>query len=273
MGAFGQDHYAQIEDGQLVDMFSRIDFSAEDFDRDVLSGEDLGGIFGSLDHDSFAGMADDNIMNALAVMEAKDFGIWDPSAAFNVFDNVEFGQVVDFENLGSLIGAMGPDQFGNVDGDKMIDLIGSFGFGGPEFNLGESALDGADIAGLIGALDGDHLGNLGGDGILEAIQHLGDKDLGIWEGGAAFDVFSTIGFDQAIGLDQLEGIVGNFDAGHIDQLGGQLGDLLGALDFENNGAILGDFSFGALSVLDPSEFQGLGVQGLIDLTGAPVVTR
>ena len=178
-------------------MFGRVDFGAPDFDPTVFGGADLGGIFGALDYESFAGMTDDQVLGALGVMEAKDFGTWDPNVAFNVFDNIAFGQVTDFENLDSLVGAMGPDEFRNLDGDKMIDLIGSFAFGGPDFDLGTSALDGADIAGLIGSLDGEHLGYLGGDRILEAIQHLENGDLGIWGSGEAFDVFTTIGFDQA----------------------------------------------------------------------------
>ena len=268
LGAFGQEHYQQLEDGQLVDIFTRIDFTAEDFDSNVLGGDNLGGIFGALDYESFAGLDDEQILDAIGIMEAKDFGAWDPAAAYNVFDNIAFGQVVEFEYLDALVGAMGLEQFEDLDDEKLVDLITTFAFGGPDFDLTASALDGADIAGLIGSLDGDHLGELGGDGILEAIQHLEDKDLTAWAGATAFDVFSTIGFDQALDLDQLEGIVGNFAADHIEQLGDQLNDLLGALDFQNNADILGEFSFGALSILDSEDLQGLGVQYIIDLTNA-----
>ena len=192
-------NFGGIDDSQLVDMFGRIDFGAPDFDRTVLNGDDLGGIFGSLD----CGFTDDQILDALGVMEANDFGTWDPSVAFNVFDNIAFGEVSGFNNLASLVGAMGPDEFGNLEDGKLVDLIRSFGFGGPDF------------------------------------------DLGIWAGGASFDVFSTIGLDQALGLDQLEGIVGNFGPEQIQQLGGDLGSLLGGLDFQGNGEVLQNFSFDA----------------------------
>ena len=240
LGAFGQEHYQRLEDGQLVDIFTRIDFTGEDFDPSVLGGDDLGGIFGALDHESFAGMTDDHILDAIGIMEAKDFGAWDPSAAYNVFDNIEFGQVAEFEHLDGLVGAMGLEQFEDLGDEKLVDLITNFAFGGPDFDLAASALDGADVAGLIGSLDGEHLGELGGDGILEALQHLEDKDLGVWAGGTAYDVFSTIGLEQALYLDQLEGIVGNFAAEHIQQLGDNLDGLLGALDFQNNADVLGE---------------------------------
>ena len=265
LGAMGPDYFGEIEDGQLVDMFSRIDFSGPDFDRTVLGGDDLGGIFGALDYESFAGLTDEHILDAIGFLEAKDFGAWDPEAAYNVFDNIAFGQLVEFEHLDGLVGAIGFEQIANLDDEKLVDLIGTFAFGGPDFDLAASALDGADIAGLIGALDGDHLGELGGVGILEAIQHLVGTDLVAWEGGTAFDVFSTIGFEQALGLDQLEGIVGNFAAEHIQQLGDDLGGLLGSLDFHNNGDVLRDFSFDTLGILSPEDFQGLDVQQLVDL--------
>ena len=81
----------------------------------------------------------------------------------------------------------------------------------------------------------------------------------------SFAVFSTIGLDQALGLDQLEGIVGNFGPEQIQQLGGDLGSLLGGLDFQGDGEVLQNFSFDTLGVLSPKDFQGLGVQQLADL--------
>ena len=172
---------------------------------------------------------------------------------------------MDLESLDGLVGAFGFEEYQNIEGGKLVDLIGSFAFGGPDFDLSASALDGADIAGLIGSLDGEHLGELGGDGILDAIQYLEDKDLGLWNSGAAFDILATIGFEEAKGLDQFEGIVGNFGTDQIEQLGDQLTELLGELDFQNNGEILQGFSFGTLGVLSLEDFQGLGAQQLVDL--------
>lgn len=126
-------------------------------------------------------------------------------------------------------------------------------------------MDRDDIAGMIGAMDFQNMAGLGGDGIVGAIGLLDDKAMGAWEPGTAFDVFSAVGFEQALGLDQLEGIVGNFAAEQIQQLGENLGGLLGGLDFQNNGAVLQGFSFDTLGVLTPEDFQGLGVQQLADL--------
>lgn len=265
LGAMGPEHFGDIEDGQLADMFGRIDFEAPDFDRTVLDGGDLGGIFGSLDQGTFADMGKDQIMGAIGGLNPSDFGDWDPSAAFNVFDNIDFDQSVGMEHMGGLVGAMGPDQFQNIEGEQLVGLFDSFGFGGPEFALEGSGMDRGDIAGMIGAMDFQNMSDLGGDGIVGALGQLDDKSMGAWDGGTAFDVFSTIGFEQAVGLDQLEGIVGNFGADNIQQLGDDLGGLLGSLDFHNSGEVLQGFSFETLGVLSPEEFQGLGVQQLVDL--------
>ena len=266
MGAMGGEQYAQIDDRQMVDIFSRIDFQAPDFDREVLTGENLGGIFGSLDHESFQELGQEHIFESIEGLQANDFGQWDPEAAFNVFENIDFTQVVELENLDGLVGAFNPEHFDNVDDEHLIGMIGSFGFGGPDFDLATSALDGQDVAGLIGSLDGEHLGELGGDGVIEAIQHLSDGDFTLWEGGEAFDVFNTIGVEQALGLDQLEGIVGNFGAEHVEQLGENLGEILGALDFEAGAGVLGDFSFEALSSLSGDQVGALDPLHLIGLT-------
>ena len=265
LGAMGPEHFGDIGDGQLVDMFGRVDFAAPDFDRTVLGGDDLGGIFGSLDVGSFADMGQDQIMGAIGGLSANDFKDWDPGAAFNVFDNIDFDQSVGMEHMGGLVGAMGPDQFQNIEGGQLVGLFDSFAFGGPDFVLDGSGMDRDDIAGMIGDMDFQNMSDLGGDGIVGALGQLDGISMGAWEGNTAFDVFSTIGFDQALELDQLEGIVGNFAVDQIQQLGDDLGGLLGGLDFQNNGELLQDFSFDTLGVLSPEDFQGLGPQQLVDL--------
>lgn len=260
LGAMGPEHFDEIDDGQLVDIFGRIDFNDPDFDRTV-----LGGIFGSLDHESLAALSPGQIMGAIGGLNSSDFQGWDPSAAFNVFENINFDESKGMEHMGGLVGAMGPYQFQNIEGDKLVGLFDSFAFGGPGFDLVTSGMDPADIAGMIAAMDGQNMAELGAAGIISALQHLDDKAMGAWEGGAAFDVFNTIGFEDALGLDQLEGIVGNFDAEHIQQLGDNLGGLLGSLDFQNNGEVLQDFSFDTLGILTPEDFKDLDPQQLANL--------
>ena len=263
----GPENFDKIEDGQLIDMLGRIDFSAPDFDRTVLAGDDLGGIFRSLERESLAAMGKDQIMGAIGGLKANDFKGWDPAAAFGVFENIDFEQSKGLEHMGGLVGAMGLDEFRNIDGDQLNGLFDSFAFGGPGFDLATSGMDKNDIAGMMAAMDGEHMAQLGNEGIKGALQHLDNKAMGAWEGGKAFEVFSTLGFDEARGLDQLEGMVGRFDAEHIQQLGAGLGDLLGSLDFQNNGAVLKDFSFDTLTVLTPAEFESLGLEQLVNLTG------
>ena len=265
LGAMGTEYFDKIEDSQLVDMFGRIDFLDPDFDRTVLGGEDLGGIFGSLEHESLAALGQDQIMGAIGGLNVSDFRGWDPAAAFNVFDTIDFDRAIAMEHMGGLIGAMGPDQFQNIEGDRLVGLFDSFAFGGPGFDLAASGMDREDIAGMMGAMDFQHMMELGHEGMIGAIQHLDDKAMGAWDGGTAFDVFSTIGFEAALDIDQLEGIVANFAAEHIQQLGDNLGSLLGSLDFHNNGEVLRDFSFDTLGVLSPEDFRELGVQQLADL--------
>jgi hypothetical protein len=95
---------------------------------------------------------------------------------------------------------------------------------------------------------------------------LSDGDFTAWEGREAFEVFNTIGVERALGLDQLEGIVGNFGAEHVQQLGDNLGEILGALDFEAGAGVLGDFSFEALSSLSGDQVGALDPAHLIGLT-------
>ena len=95
---------------------------------------------------------------------------------------------------------------------------------------------------------------------------MSDGDFTLWEGGEAFAVFNTIGVEQALGLDQLEGIVGNFRAEHVQQLGDNLGEILGALDFEAGAGVLGDFSFEVLSSLSGDQVGALDSAHLIGLT-------
>jgi len=265
LGAMGPENFDKIEDGQLVDMFGRIDFLAEDFDPTVLGGEDLGGIFGALDHGSFADMGKDQIMGAIGGLGAKDFKDWDPGAAFNVFDNIDFEQAVGMEHMGGLVGAMGPNEFHNIEGDQLLGLFDSFAFGGAEFDLGTSGMDRDDIAGMMGAMDLDHMSELGSEGMIGALQHLDDKAMGAWDGGTAFNVFNSFGFEEALDIDQLEGIVANFAPEQILEMGENLGGLLGGLDFQNNGELLQGFSFDTLGVLSPEEFESLGLGQLADL--------
>jgi hypothetical protein len=98
-----------------------------------------------------------------------------------------------------------------------------------------------------------------------ALQHLDGKAMGAWDGNTAFDVFNSFGFDEALGIDQLEGIVANFAPEQILGMGDNLGGLLGGLDFQNNGEVLQGFSFDTLGVLAPEEFEALGLGQLADL--------
>jgi len=265
LGAMGPENFDKIEDGQLVDMFGRIDFTAPDFDPTVIGGEDLGGIFGALEHESLAAMGHEQIFGAIGTMGANDFKGWDPGAAFNVFDTMDFEQAKGMEHMGGLVGAMGPDQFQHIEGEQLLGLFDTFQFGGPGFDLGASGMDRDDIAGMMGAMDFDHMAQLGSEGMAGALQHLDDKAMGAWDGGTAFDVFNTFGFEEALGMEQLEGIVANFGAEHIQQMGDNLGGLLGGLDFQGNGEVLQDFSFDTLGVLSPEEFKALGGEHLANL--------
>ena len=74
-------------------------------------------------------------------MSPTDFRDWDPCAAFNVFDNIDFDDSVGLAHMGGLVGAMGPDQFQNIGGDQLAGLFDSFTFGGPDFVLADSGMD------------------------------------------------------------------------------------------------------------------------------------
>lgn len=167
--------------------------------------------------------------------------------------------------MGGLVGAMGPNEFHNIEGDQLLDLFDSFAFGDAEFDLGTSGMDRDDIAGMMGAMDLEHMSELGSEGMTGALQHLDDKAMGAWDGNTAFNVFNSFGFEEALGIDQLEGIVASFDSEQIQGMGENPGGLLGGLDFQNNGEFLQGFSFDTLGILSLEEFESQGLGQLADL--------
>ena len=246
MGAFSKDQYAQIGGDVVKEMMDKVDFAAADFDPTVLSGEDVGHAFAAMDFDQIQGLGD-KVHEALGKFESGDVSKWDPQAAFDVFSAGDFDQVKGLDQIDGIVGAMGHEFLGQIDGDQRVDLLQTLNLGGEDFENVAGTLDGRDIAGLMDGLGRNHLDQMGGQGILNAMQQIGNlEDLGVMGSDTAFDVLATVGMSEFQGLEQFDGLVANFGSEQIQELAGQFGDVLDNLDFQTNGALLGDFSFNAL---------------------------
>ncbi|MBC8279198.1 MAG: hypothetical protein H8E48_00285 [Chloroflexi bacterium] len=249
MGAFGQDHYEQLGGDLVADMMGKLDFTGLEFDPTVLDGDSVGHAFAAMDFEQIQGLGG-KALDAVGNYGSADVGRWDPQAAFNVFSAGDFDQVKGLGQIDGLVGAMGHEFLGQVEGDKLVELFDGFKFGGEDFENRAGALGGQGSAGLMGGMDRSHLDQVGGQGILEAMGHIGNlEDLGVMGGENAFDVLGAVGLGDFQGLPQFDGLVANFGRDQIDGLGQEFGQVLESLDFQNNGALLGDFSFEALDGL------------------------
>jgi len=246
MGAFSKDQYDQIGGDLVKEMIGKVDFAGADFDPTVFTGEDVGHAFAAMDFVQIQGLGD-KVHEALGKFESGEVSKWDPEAAFDVFSAGDFDQVKGLGQIDGLVGAMGHEFLGQIDGDQRVDLFQTLNLGGEDFENVAGTLDGRDIAGIMGGLGRSHLDQMGGQGILNAMQHIGNlEDLGVMGSNTAFDVLATVGMSELQGLEQFDGLVANFGSEQIQELAGQFGDVLDNLDFQANGALLGDFSFNAL---------------------------
>ena len=260
LGAFGKEHYEQLGGDLVADIIGKIDFASPDFDPTVLSGDAVGHAFGAMDFGHLQGLGD-KVLEAVDAFEAVDVGRWDPQAAFNVFNAGEFSDVKGLGAIGGLIGAMGQEFLGQVDPGQRVELFQVLNFDSSGEDI--DGLDGQDIAALMGGLDRSHLDQLGGQGILNAMGRIGNlEDLGIIGGDTALDVLGAVGLGELQDLDQFDGVIANLRAEHIQNLGGQIGEILANLDFRTNGALLGDFSFGALDAIAGGQTEGFGLSDL-----------
>lgn len=261
MGAFGKDQYGQLGGDMVANMMGKIDFAGEGFDPTVFTGEDVGHAFAAMDFEHIQGLGD-KVFDAVGKFKSGDLSRWDPKAAFDVFNAGNFEKVKGLGQIDGLVGAMGPEFLKQVDGDKRVELFQGFEFGGEDFAARGGSLNGKAIAGLMAGMGKEHIDRLGGQGILDAMKHVGElEDLDVLGGDSAFDVFNAVGLDGFRGTAQFDGLVANFRAGHIREIGDKFGDILDNLDFKANKGILGGFSFDALDAIAGGQAGGLGRPG------------
>jgi hypothetical protein len=247
LGSFSKDHYERIGGDLVKEMIGNVDFGGADFDPTVLDGEAVGHAFAAMDFGQIQGLGD-KVHEAIGQFESGDVSRWDPQAAFNVFSAGDFDQVKALGQIDGLVGAMGHEFLRQIDADQRVELFDGFKFEleGQDFEDAAGGLDGQDIAGLISGMDRALIDRRSGS-ILNAIGHIGNlENLGVIGGDTAFDVLGAVGLGEIQNLDQFDGLVANLRAEHIQQLGGELTQVLDNLDFQANGALLGGFSFDVL---------------------------
>ena len=119
---------------------------------------------------------------------------------------------------------------------------------------------------MFGALDRERLGEFGGEKVLKSIQALVDGDFGGLDANSAFNIFDTLGVQDALGLESLGGIVGQFDASIFEELGNPGAfDVVKALEARDFEALDTAAAFGFCTILDHSQLTEVEIDNLIGL--------
>ena len=243
-------------------------------DLSFMTAGQWAGVLGSLETQDILGLSDDLLPTALDAMQGRNFLMLPPGDAAALFQ----ATVLDFdENMGQsladnleafggdtldLLGATDHGFFFEI-GDNIDEIFGSIDF--LTLNLESSALSGNDIGVMMAAM-GDALRDQDSEKISAAISLLDVSDFGEWTGEVAIRVIDTVGLEQVLGLEQLEGVIGSFESESVGLLGQSLHDIIEAVDFELHSVLLGKFSEGALNTLTPDELIGFGnVENLLNL--------
>ena len=165
----------------------------------------------------------------------------------------------------SMLGVADHDFF-FVIGNKMDDIFASIDFQG--LDLETSAASGDDIGAMMASM-GDALGDQESEAVSAAVGHMSVGDFGEWTGEVALQVIESLGLERVQELAQFESIIGSFAPDQVGFLGQDLINIIGALDFESYGNLLGGFSEGALNSLTQDELIGFGGTGdLVELVNS-----
>ena len=247
-----------------ADLVAALLASAEgEGDLSVMTAEQWAGALGALDMDGISGLGDDLLGTALSIMAGRDFLLLPPADAAVLFEAtvLEVDQGLG-QSLAGNLETVGDDvlgMLGAVDNGFYLEIQGSLEeiFRSIDFlnlNLETSAMSGAGIGAMLAAI-GNGLGNQDGDAGSAAIAHLGTGDFADWTGAAALGAIDSLGLERLKELSQFETIIGSFRSGEVGLLGLDLVNVIGALDFDLHGGLLGGFSEGALQTLTVSQIM------------------
>ena len=261
-------------DSAFVDDLLGSAASAGDLD---LSGSQWGGVIGALDIENILGLTDELTSAAFGALDGDDFSLLPPDEAEALFQATILGFDSDLgesfgdslssfgDDVHNLLGATDHEFFAEIK-EHMDEIFSSLDF--DTLDLDQSALSGDDLGAIIANL-GDQLSDTDTDQLLGGIGLLTNDDFGDWSGGVGLDVIDVLGgVNEILELDQLEGIIGSFESGDVSALGEGLFEVIGAVDFEEGAALLGDFSFGALAAVGADSLGDLDLSDLVGLTNS-----
>jgi hypothetical protein len=171
--------------------------------------------------------------------------------------------------LDGMLGAMNFAQYTKIEDGQLLAMMqvmkadGRLGGEGSDLT---TALQGKDVASLFGALDPANLKEFGGAGVLASIQGLQKGDFGDLDAKGALNIFNTVGPQGALGLANLGGIAGKFDAAGFKDLGKEgTFDIVKALEAGDFKALDALGANGACPILDHSQLGELGAQALASM--------
>ena len=260
--------FHKLEAGFVRDLLA---LAGEEGDLGVLTAEQWTGALGALEADDISGLSDVLLGIALNGMEGRDFWLLPSANGAALFETtvLEVDQSLG-QSLAGNLESVGDDvvaMLGAVDHGFFLEIQGNLGeiFRSIDFlslNLETSTMSGGDIGAMLAAM-GNALGNQDGDAVSAAITHLGAGDFAEWTGAVASEVIDSLGLESLKEVPQFEIIIGSFRSGEVGLLGPDLVNVIGALDFELHGGLLGGFSEGALKILTRNQI--IGYQNTSDL--------
>ena len=259
---------------QLLELTREI---RELIDLSFMTAGQWAGVLGSLETQDILGLSDDLLVTALDAMQGRDFLMLPPDNAAALFQVtvLEFDENMDQsladnleaygEDTVELLSATNHDFFFEI-GDKMDQIFESVDFS--TLNLVASALSSDDVRVMVAAM-GEALGDQDREMISAAISLMDVSDFGDWTGEVALQVIDSLGLEQVLGLEQLEGVIGSIESDRVGLLGQDLDDIIEGVDFEMHSDLLREFSEGALNTLTTDVLIGFGnVEDLLGLANS-----
>jgi hypothetical protein len=243
-----------------------------------LKPEQWAGALGAMNPKDIVGLGNNVVGNAVGSLGSKDFLAipptqvlamlqstvlnFDPQAVGGLQQNLE-----KYEGkLDGMLGAMSFGQYKEIDPTAMVGMMKTMNLGGDGFDLNKTALQGKDVASMFGALDPASLKEFGGEKVLGSIKGLQKGDFGDLDAKGALNIFNTVGPQGALGLDNLGGIAGKFDAAGFKELGNQGSfDIVKALEKGDLKALDALGANGVCPILDHSQLGELGAQALASM--------
>jgi hypothetical protein len=242
-----------------------------------LKPEQWAGALGAMNPKDIAGLGNNVVGNAVGSLGSKDFLAIPPDQVLAMMQSTvlksdpqagggaqpNLGQYSG--KLDGMLGALGADQYKQIDPGAMLGMMQAMNLGGQGFDLSKTALQGKDVANMFGALDQQRLGEFGGEKLLGSINDLQKGDFVDLDAKGAFNIYKTLGAEGP-NLGNLAGIAGRFDADTYKEMGNKdTFDIVKALEKGDFKALDALGANGACPILDHSQLGELGAPALASM--------